>query len=85
MHSVPDYDLDLPSSVHHYLGFELDWDSEGVESDLSRIAHVMVNWEEKLSNHMGLTEVHIHDVKNGEFRDKPELQRYSHIICSTII
>ena len=52
----------------------LDWDHEGVDKDLIEIAHHMLNWEEKLCSHLGLTEVDKHDIKEI-YTGKPELQR----------
>jgi hypothetical protein len=64
----------LPASVHPYLEKQLDWDHEGVDRDLNEIAHYMLNWEEKLRIHLGLTVVDVHDIKD-KYPSKPELQR----------
>ena len=53
---------------------QLDWDNEGVDKDLIEIAYHMLNWEEKLCSHLGLTEVDRHDIK-VIYPGKPELQR----------
>jgi hypothetical protein len=37
----------------------LDWNHEGVDKDLTEIAHCMLYWEEKLCPHLGLTEVDV--------------------------
>ena len=55
------------ANVHPLLEQQLDWDHEGVDKDLIH----MLNWEEKLCSHLGLTEVDRHDIYPG----KPELQR----------
>ncbi len=64
----------LPESVHPHLEMQLDWDHEGVDSDLNEIAHVMLDWEGRLSAHLGLTDVDIHDIKEIH-PNKPSLQR----------
>ena len=51
----------------------LDWDNKS-DTDLIKIAHFMLEWEEKLCPHLNLTEVDIHDIKDIH-KDKPELQR----------
>ena len=48
----------------------LDWDS-----NLNKIAHHMLKWEEKLCSPLGLTEIDVHDIKEIH-PNKPELQRY---------
>ena len=49
-----------------YLDKELDWDHDDVNTHLSVIADQMVDWEEKLSTKLGMTEVEIHDLKEGK-------------------
>ena len=39
------------------------------------IAHHMLDWEEKLRSHLGLTEVDVHDIK-AVHGSNPGLQRY---------
>ena len=51
----------------------LDWDNES-DTDLIKIAHCMLDWEEKLRPHLNLTEVDIRDIKDIH-KDKPELER----------
>ena len=63
----------LPSTAHIHLGKELDWDNEGVDRDLNEIAYVMLEWEEKLSAPMKLTDIDIHDIKANHLI--AELQR----------
>ena len=46
------------ANVHPLLEQQLDWDHEGVDKDLIH----MLNWEEKLCSHLGLTEVDRHDI-----------------------
>ena len=53
---------------------ELDGDHNGVDEDLSEIAHHMLGWEEDLSSHLELSQVDIHDIKERHRRE-PELQR----------
>jgi hypothetical protein len=52
----------------------LDWDHDGVDRDLNGIAHHMLDWEEKLCTHLGLTAVDTHDIK-AKHPNNPELQR----------
>jgi hypothetical protein len=54
----------------------LDWGHDGVEKDLSEIADHMLDWEEKLPTHLGLTPIDIHDIKEI-YSNRPVLQRYS--------
>ena len=42
--------------------------------DLTKIAHYMLDWEEKLCTHLGLTAVDTHDIKARQ-PNNPELQR----------
>ena len=60
----------LPASARPYLELQLDW------VDLCEIAHVhhMLDWEERLCTHLGLTEVDVHDIKAMHFGNPP-LQR----------
>ena len=64
----------LPASARDHLNKELDWDRGGVDKDLIKIAHHMLDWEEQLSSHLGLTQVDIRDIKERN-PQKPELQR----------
>ena len=64
----------LPACARPHLELELDWGYEGVEKDLSEIADHMLDWEEKLSTHLGLTNVDIHDIK-GTYKNVLPLQR----------
>ena len=65
----------LPLSVHPRLELQLDSDHKGVETDLYQIAHHMIDWEEKLVPHLGLTPVDVSDIKESH-SNKPALQRY---------
>ena len=65
----------LPVGARPHLELQLDWGNEGVDKDLIEIAYHMLDWEEKLCSHMGLTEVDVHDIK-AIHRDNPELQRH---------
>ena len=58
----------LPASALPHLEQQLDW------NDLIEIAHHMLDWEEKLCTHLGLTAVDIHDIK-AKHQNNPELQR----------
>ena len=64
----PAYTSSLPASALPHLGQQLDW------NDLIEIAHHMLDWEEKLCTHLGLTAVDIHDIK-AKRQNNPELQR----------
>ena len=55
----------LPASAHPHLALQLDWGYVGVEKDLCHIAHHMLDWEVKLSTHLELTEVDVHDITRG--------------------
>ena len=55
----------LPASARPHLELQLDWGHGGVETDLCEIAHVMLDWEVKLSTHLGLTEVDVYDITRG--------------------
>ena len=63
----------LPASARPLLEQLLDWDNE-TERDLIDIAHHMLDWEEKLCPHLGLTVVDVHDIKEM-YSGKPKLQR----------
>ena len=65
----------LPSSAHPLLDMQLDWESGGVERDLAEVAQHLLDWEEKLSTHLGLTPIDISDIKEMHMK-KPALQRY---------
>ena len=66
--------MSLPTSARPLLEQQLDWDHEGVDRDLIGIAHHMLDWEEKLCSHLGLTVVDVHDIKEKN-SGKPEFQR----------
>ena len=61
----------LASSCH--LEKVLDWDKEGVDSDLSEIARQFVDWEENATL-LELTSVNIADI-NKTYPSNPVLQR----------
>jgi hypothetical protein len=63
----------LPDSAHRHLDQLLDWDNQ-IDKDLTEIAHHMLEWEEKLCTHLGLTAVDAHDIK-AKYSSNPELQR----------
>ena len=68
----------LPDSAFPFLERELDWNCDGVEKDQSEIAEHMLGWDEKLSTHLELTHIDIHDIKQM-YPNQPVLQRY---VCS---
>ncbi len=70
----PAYVSSLPAGARPHLELQLDWGHEGVDFDLNEIADVMLGWEGKLSAHLGLTDVDIHDIKEINL-NKPLLQR----------
>ena len=74
-HILLSYLSSLPATALAYLEKQLDWDHEGVDQHLNEIADIMIDWEEKLSTFLGLTEVQIHDLKE-KYSQKPVLQRY---------
>ena len=67
------YVSSLPASVHPHLRRQLDWDHKGVDRDLNEIALYMLDWEQKLSVHLELTDVNIYDITRGT--SDLELQR----------
>ena len=64
----------LPASARPNLELQLDWGHGGMETDLCEIADHMLDWEERLWTHLGLTEVDVHDIKAMHFGN-PLLQR----------
>ena len=62
------YASSLPASALPHLDQQLNW------TDLTEIAHHMLDWEEKLCTHLGLTAVDIHDIK-AKHQNNPKLQR----------
>ena len=66
--------MSLPASARIHLEMQLDSDNEGIEKDLSEIAQHMLEWEEELCVHLGLTKVDIHDIK-AMYSGNPSLQR----------
>ena len=68
------YVSSLPPPARPHLELQLDSGHDGVEMDLHQIAEHMLEWEEKLSAHLGLTPVDISDTKDM-YLLKPQLQR----------
>ena len=64
----------LPAGARIHLELQLDSDNEGIEKDLFEIAQHMLEWEDKLCVHLGLTKVDIHDIK-AMYSGNPSLQR----------
>ena len=72
--NISAYVSSLPPLARPHLKLQLDSDHDGVEMDLHQIAEHMLEWEEKLSAHLGLTPVDISDTK-GKYPFQHELQR----------
>ena len=62
----------LPASAQNMLDKELDWDNEGVERDLYKLAEHMVDWEEKLAAPLSLTATDVFEINKNS---NPVLQR----------
>lgn len=69
------YISSLPTKAVLYLDKVLDWDQEGVEKHLDKIAYQMIEWEQKLAIELEMTEVDIHDIKE-RYQKSGRLQRY---------
>ena len=70
-----------------YLGKVLDYDSQGVDRDLSEIARHMRQWEEQLAVPLGLTQTDIDDIKERH-KESAGLQRLVQwmawaVVCSS--
>ena len=75
--SAPDYQAYLSflsPYVHTFLEKQLDWDHGGVDVNLNEIADHMLDWEDRLSAHLGLTHIDISDIKKIHLY-QPQLQR----------
>ena len=57
------YVSSLPASAHSLLDKELDWDHNGVDVHLEKIAYYMKDWETKLSSLLKLTDIDRDDLK----------------------
>ena len=57
------YVSSLPASAQPLLDKELDWDHDGVDVHLEKIAYYMKDWETKLSSLLKLTDIDIADLK----------------------
>ena len=64
----------LSPFVHPLLEQQLDWDHGGVDVDLNEIAYHMLDWEDRLSAHLGLTRIDVKDIKKI-YLHQPPLQR----------
>ena len=71
---TPDDMSSLHATISPHLEKRIDWDHEGVDRDLNEIADHMLDWEEKLSAHLKLTAMDIHDIK-AIHANNPVLQR----------
>ena len=72
--SYESYVARLDPSRHPYLKKKLDWNSGGVDKDLSEIANEMKAWDQILDIKLGLTPVQISDIMET-YPTKPILQR----------
>ena len=59
----------LSDRARSHLNDPVDWNN-----DLIVIAHPMLDWEERLCTHLGLTDVDVHDIK-AKHQNNPKLQR----------
>lgn len=57
------------------MDLELDSGNSGTEKDLEEIAHQMLDWEVKLSAHLGLTEVNLADIKHDYKKAEEQKQK----------
>ena len=64
----------LSPRVHPLLEQQLDWDHGGVDIDLNEIADHMLDWEDRLSARLGLTNTAINDIIKTHLH-QPPLQR----------
>ena len=71
---IQTYLTSLPQSAHTYLELKLDSGHDGVEKDLGKIAHHMVDWQEKLIAHLELPHVDVNDIQKIH-PNSPVLQR----------
>ena len=77
VNAVPDYQAYLSflsPRVHPLLEKQLYWDHGGVDVDLNEIADHMLDWEDRLSAHLGLTRIDINHIKEIHLH-QPRLQR----------
>jgi hypothetical protein len=70
-----DYMSQLAATAHGSLDCQLDWDNRGVERDLHEISKVLVDWKEKLCDHMQLKTHEVYDIEHGQNKDNLLLQR----------
>lgn len=63
----------IPAQCRHKLEKKLDFDHNGVDTDLTKIASTMTNWEVNLATKLGLTPTNIKDIKVID--SDPALQR----------
>ena len=66
--NLQEYLSTLPAGARPHLERPVEWE------DIVDIAHHMLNWEERLCTHLGLTQVDVHDIKDSN-KDNPPLQR----------
>lgn len=59
----------LPPIAQGYLSNVLDWDNKGVNKDLDKIAHFMIDWEEKLSSGLEIPYIDVENLKKDFSKD----------------
>ena len=65
----------IPPNNRWKLDKQLDFENAGREDHLIEIAEEMTNWEEDLVAKLGLKQRDVNDIKRGQHRDNPRLQR----------
>ncbi len=65
----------IDPSVRQYLTEKLDWNTKGVDKDLSEIARHIPDWEANLAAKMGIDSVAIHDITQNPRSEVSECVR----------
>ena len=73
--SLEDILARVPKPLRCKLDQRLDEGHEGVSRHLGYIAQNIPEWEGRVADQLGLTEVNIRDIKFGPARDQQEMQR----------
>ena len=73
--SLEDILARVPEPLRCKLDQRLDEGHEGVSRHLGYIAQNIPEWEGRVADQLGLTEVNIRDIKFGPARDQQEMQR----------
>ena len=68
------YVSSLPAGARPHLELLLDQDNDGVDKDLTEIADLMLECEERFATHLGLTAIDVSNIKH-KCRDSLPLQR----------